>query len=103
MRIGEKQSAYSLKKIRKEYQGLAAVVTAIEAEPEYASDYAMEEARKITAVLGIFSNATLIPDVKCATNIKGSENIAQATVFFESREDNFGMSEGFIDRSSARH
>lgn len=90
-------------KIRKDYQGLAAIVTVIEAEPEYASDYAMEEARKITAVLGTFSDATLLPDVKCVSNIKGTENIAQATEFFESEEDNFKMSRRIIDRSPASY
>ena len=69
---------------RKVYQGLAAVVTIIEAEPEYAFDYALEEAQKITSVLGIFSSAILIPDIKCLSRIKGSENMAQAAIFFES-------------------
>ena len=87
--------------IRREYQGLAAVVTVIEAEPEFASDYAIEEAQKITAVLGIFSGATLVPDVKCVSNIKGSENIAQATVFFESGDDGFQMASSTLDRSSS--
>ena len=87
--------------IRREYQGLAAVVTVIEAEPEFASNYAIEEAQKITAVLGIFSGATLLPDVKCVSNIKGSENIAQATVFFESGDDGFQMASSTLDRGSS--
>lgn len=87
--------------IRRKYQGLASVVTVIDAEPEFASDYAIEEAQKITAVLGIFSDATLIPDVKCVSKIKGSENIAQATVFFESGDDGFQMESSTLDRSSS--
>lgn len=90
-------------KIRKDYQGLAAIVTTTEAEPEYAADYALEEAQKITAVLGIFSGATLIPDIKCVSNIKGSENIAQSTIFSESDEDSFLMSSSIIDISSAKN
>ncbi|MGL5874363.1 MAG: hypothetical protein ACRC2R_18660 [Xenococcaceae cyanobacterium] len=90
-------------KIRQEYQGLATIVTVIEAEPEYASDYAMEEAQQITAVLGIFSGATLIPDIKCISNIKGSENIAKATIFLKSSEDAFKMTTGIVDPSSSRH
>lgn len=90
-------------KIRKDHQGLAAVVTTIEAESEYASDYALEEAQKVTAILGIFSGATLMPDIKCVSNIKGSENIAQATTFFEGDEDSFQMSSSIIDRSSASY
>ena len=80
-------------------------MTVIEAEPEFASNYAIEEAQKITAILGIFSEATLIPDVKCVSNIKGSENIAQATVFFESGEESgdggFEMASSTLDRSSS--
>ncbi|HBH12611.1 MAG TPA: hypothetical protein DDX29_05820 [Clostridiales bacterium] len=90
-------------KIRKEYQGLAAVVTTITAEPEYAFDYTLKEAQKITAVLGIFSSATLTPDIKCASNIKGSELIAQSTVFFEDEKENFHMTSSIIDKSSAKH
>lgn len=90
-------------KIRKDFQGLAAVVTVVEAEPEHASNYAMEEAQQITSVLGVFSGATLIPNVKCVSSIKGSENIAQATTFFDSGEDNFHMTTGILDASSAKH
>ena len=98
---GKRPGAEFCKRLRREYQGLAAVVTVIEAEPEFASDYAIEEAQKITAVLGIFSGATLVPDVKCVSNIKGSENIAQATVFFESGDDGFQMASSILDRSSS--
>ncbi len=99
-----KENAIKLfEKIRKKNQGLASIVTTIEAEPGYASDYALEEAQKITAVLGIFSGATLIPDIKCVSNIKGSENIAQSTIFFENDEDNFQMSSSIIDASSAKY
>lgn len=99
-----KENALKLfEKIRKEYQGLAAVVTTITAEPEYASDYALEEAQKITAVLGIFSGATLIPDIKSASNIKGSENIAQSTIFFESDKESFQMTSSIIDRASVKY
>lgn len=90
------------KKIREDYQGLAAVVTVIEAEPEHASDYAMEEAQQIIAVLGIFSGATLIPDIKSTSNIKGSENIAQVTKIFEGLEGNLKIFHNIIDISSAR-
>ncbi len=99
-----KEDALKLfEKIRKEYQGLAAVVTTISAEPEHASDYALEEAQKITAVLGVFSGATLMPDIKCVSNIKGSESIAQSTVFFEGNKDSFQMKNSIIDMSSAKY
>lgn len=89
-------------KIRKDYQGLAAVVTTTTSEPEYANDYALEEAQKITAVLGIFSGATLMPDIKCVSKIKGSELIAQSTTFFAGDEDTFQMTSGIIDKASAK-
>jgi Apea-like HEPN len=89
-------------KIRKDNQGLASIVTIIEAEPEYASDYALEEAQKITAILGIFSGATLIPNLKCISNIKGSENVAHSTIFLEDIEDNLKISNGIVDSSSSK-
>ena len=93
----------SFEKIRKEFQGFAAVVTVIEAEPGHASDFAMEEAKQITSIMGIFSGATQIPDIKCVSNIKGSENIAQATTFFDTGEDSFQMTRGILDAASAKH
>lgn len=89
---------------RKEYQGLAAVVTVIEAEPEYAFDYALEEAQKITSVLGVFSSATLTPDIKCLSRIKGSENMAQATIYFESANGNLSTTTSkILDTASLKY
>ena len=102
--VENRSNAYMLiKRIRKEYQGLAAVVTVIDAEPEYAFEYAIQEAQRITAVLGIFSDAMLIPDVKCVSNIKGSEHIEQATAFLESAEGRFSMCSSIMDKASARN
>ena len=99
-----KENALKLfEKIRKDYQGLAAVVTTTTSEPGYANDYALEEAQKITAILGIFSGATLMPDIKCVSNIKGSELIAQSTTFLEGDKESFQMISGIIDKSSAKY
>lgn len=99
-----KENALKLfEQIRKDYQGLAAVVTTTTSEPGYANDYALEEAQKITAVLGIFSGATLMPDIKCVSNIKGSELIAQSTTFIVGDEDTFQMTSGIIDKASAKY
>lgn len=99
-----KENALKLfEKIRKNYQGLAAVVTTTTSDPEYANDYALEEAQKITAILGIFSGATLMPDIKCVSNIKGSELIAQSTTFLEGDKESFQMISGIIDKSSAKY
>lgn len=98
--VNNEHTAKFYKELREKYQGLAAVVTVIEAEPEYASDYAMEEAQQIIAALGIFSDAMLIPDIRCASNIKGSENIPQAAKIFEGEEGNLKLSCGITDMSS---
>lgn len=90
-------------KIRHDYQGLAAIVTTITAEPDYASDYALEEAQKITAVLGIFSGATLIPDIKCISNIKGSENVSKFTILSRSDNEGLRMTNSIIDKSSIKY
>ncbi len=78
----------SCNKIKKNYQGLACVVININAEPDYAFKYAIEESRRITSILGIFSEGILIPNRKCISNIKGSECIAQATVFSKDYKNN---------------
>lgn len=83
--------------LRKDFQGFAAVVTVIESEPEYAFNYAMEEASKIISIIGIFSVGTLIPDLKCASNIKGSGNASKATVFFENQEGGIAVASELID------
>lgn len=88
--------------LRKKYQGLAAVVTTVEAEPERAREFAMEEAERITSVLGIFSGAVLIPDIKCVSKIKGTESIAIATTIMENEGDRFQVNSEILDKSSAR-
>jgi hypothetical protein len=86
--------------IRKEYQGLACIVTNIEAEPEHASTITIEEAKQITSILAIFSKATLIPEVKCTSRIKGSENILQATNIMVFSEAHFQMNSIILDTSA---
>jgi len=86
---------------RKDYQGLAAVVTIIEAEPEHAFEYTREEAQRITSVLGIFSDAIFIPNIKCASRIKGSEIVAKSTAIFEHDGCSLQTISRIIDRSSA--
>lgn len=88
--------------IRSKYQGLTAVVTTVEAESQRAYEFAMEEAERITSILGIFSGAVLIPDIKCVSKIKGSENIAQATCIMESNDDCVSIKTTMIDISSAK-
>jgi hypothetical protein len=89
-------------KLRKDFQGLAAVVTKVSAEPERAREIAMEESERVTAVLGIFSAATLIPDIKCVSKIRGSENIRIATTILEFEGERFQTQEGIVDIGSAQ-
>lgn len=86
--------------IRKEYQGLACVVTETNAEPQRAYEIAHEEAEQVTSILGIFSKAALIPRIKCVSKIKGSENISQLTCFQLGNEDSFLMRTDIIDKKS---
>jgi len=84
-------------KIKKDFQGLSAIVTSVEAEPEHAFNYVIEEAQRITSILGVFSRATLIPDIKCFSRIKGSEYIARSTVFFELDDNKFEINNSMLD------
>lgn len=86
--------------IRNDYQGLAAVVTEIDAEPIRAHEIAQEEAEHATAILGVFSKAVLIPQVKCASKVKGSENISQITCFQLSGLESFSMRSEITDKSA---
>ncbi len=88
--------------LRKKYQGLACVVTQIEAEQSYAHEYAIEQAQKITSIIGILSGAVLFPNAKSACQIKGSENIAQAITFFELENKMFRIIEGSIEKPSSQ-
>ena len=89
--------------IRKDYQGLAAVYSVIEAEPDHAFSCAIREAQEVTSILGIFSGATLIPDIKCVSTIKGSEHICQASVFIELNAGVIRSRGSILDVASAQY
>lgn len=91
------------KQIREDCQGLAAVHMLIEAEPDHAFSCAIREAQDVTSVLGIFSAATLIPDIKCASTIKASEHICQATALIESNSELIRSKSSILDVSSAQY
>ena len=44
-----------------------------------------------------------MPNIKCVSNIKGSENIDQATAFFESEEEKFEMNSSIVDKLSSKY
>lgn len=89
-------------KIRSRFQGRAAVVTSVEAEPKRAFEAAVELAETATSLLGIFSVGTLLPDVKCISRISGSEVISKATVISNPDGDAFHMTESILDLASAQ-
>lgn len=91
-----------IKQLREDFQGLAAVVTVTEAESECAMDFAIKEAQRITSVLGIFSSAAFIPDVKSVSRIKGSESVSVASAILECREDAIERKSILLDRASAK-
>ena len=85
-------SQFFSQKIRKDYQGLAGVAVMIEAESEYSYKYAIEKAQQACSILSIFSRGAFIPDIKCVSKIKGSENIAKSTIIMETDTVNMQMS-----------
>jgi len=86
-------------RLRKDFQGLAAVVTKVEAEPDRASEIALEEAERITSVLGICSEAILTPDIKCVSRIKGSEHLRECTTILEFEADAFQVHNKVLEGS----
>ena len=86
--------------IKAKFQGLAAVVTTLEAEPKHALQYTMLEAQRITSILGIFSAGVFVPNVRCASKVKGSENIAETTTFLHAGDYDFQMNSGIVAMSS---
>lgn len=89
-------------KVRQRFQGRAAVIIPLEAEPNRAYEVAVERAELATSLLAIFSLGALLPDVKCLSKISGSESLAQATVLSSPDDDSFRMTENILDRASAR-
>jgi hypothetical protein len=86
--------------IRENYQGLAAVVTKVEAEPRRAIEFAREEAERITSVMAILSGAICRADIKCVSKIKGSENLGVGATILEFEADRFQVHEDVLDQST---
>jgi|JI10StandDraft_1071094.scaffolds.fasta_scaffold11337_9 hypothetical protein len=81
-------------------QGLAAVVTTIEAEPQRAKEWAREEAERVTSALALFSKGAFLPDVKCVCRPKGMEHVSQSLAVLVS-EGRFLTEEATVDLPSA--
>jgi hypothetical protein len=90
-------------KFRMNHQGFAAVMMDIECESNYAKETGLEYAKKITDLLGIFSSAVLIPDIKCVSRIKGTENIDKCTILMTDTNNKLiTVTKQIIDKASAK-
>ncbi len=90
-------------RFRRDYQGFAAVEMNLVCEPNYANDFAIMTAQRVTSFLGIYSGAMLMPDVKCISKIKGTENLAQYTRITRTDSNGLSIQRGILDRASGRH
>jgi hypothetical protein len=86
---------------RKKYQGYAIADIRITCEPDFANDLAISMVSRATDLLGIYSDAILLPDVKCTSKMRGSENIAQYTTISKKPEGGFNVKNGILDHASA--
>lgn len=87
---------------RKKYQGYAVIELELECEPDYATEFSLQTANRITDLLGIYSGAVLMPDVKCVSRPKGSENIAQYTTIIVGEDCPVNVVNGILDKSSSK-
>ncbi len=87
---------------RRKYQGYAVIELKLECEPEYANEFSLNAANKITDLLGIYSGAVLMPDVKCVSRAKGTENIAQFTTICMGESGYVNITNGILDSASAK-
>lgn len=90
-------------KFRKDYQGYATVEIRLECEPSFANDLAVITAQRVTSFLGIYSGAMLMPDVKCTSKIKGTENLPQSTTISRSESNSLNITHGVLNQVSIRH
>jgi hypothetical protein len=89
-------------RIRKEFQGRAAVKMHLECEPKYAQIISIEKAKAITDLLGIYSLKVITPDIKSVSKIKGTENIEQCAVFTQTDDGKFHITRQILDLPSTR-
>lgn len=90
-------------KIRQDYQGYAAVKIELECEPDFANELAIMTSQRVSGLLGIYSNAILIPDIKCICQIKGTENLKQCTTISLLGKDALSIYSSVLDQPSLTH
>jgi hypothetical protein len=88
-------------RLRKKFQGYAAVCTSVVAEQERAVERALENAERATLYLAAFSVGTLAPDIRCVSVIKGSEIIRQASVIHMTSDAPPGLISRVLDHAEA--
>jgi hypothetical protein len=98
-----KHSEKFIEDFRGKYQGYAVIELELECEPGYANEFSLSTASKITDLLGIYSGSVLIPDIKCVSRAKGTENIAQFTTICTGEEGSINITNGILDKASAKN
>lgn len=88
--------------VRDKYQGYALVEIKLTCEPDFACELSLSIASKVTDLLGIYSEALLMPDIKCISKISGTENLAKYTTIMLQEGQGFNFQEGILDKASAR-
>lgn len=89
-----------IQKLRQKYQGFSCVKVELECELSIAKQSAIETAMRISDLLGIFSNAMIVPDLKITAKVKGCEIVESASVFYISdKEARYGTE--ILDARSA--
>jgi len=84
---------------RRKHQGYAVVELELECEPEYADSFSINAANRITNLLGVYSGAVLVPDLKCISLAKGTEHLAKFTTI-KTAGDSLSVSTGILDKGS---
>lgn len=87
---------------RRKYQGYAVIELKLECEPDYANEFSLSTASKITDLLGIYSGSVHMPDVKCVSRAKGTENIAEFTTICIDESGSVNITNGIMDKASAK-
>jgi hypothetical protein len=86
---------------RKKYQGYAVAEIKLVCEPDFASDLAINITARATDLLGIYSGAILMPNVKCTSRIRGCENIATYFTIIKRAGGGLISKNGILDIASA--
>lgn len=86
-------------RFRSNYQGRAVAEFCVESEPIFAQEFCLNEANKITDLLGIYSPAIYAPNIECGTKPKGMERNLSFTAII-SHEDSTTITESLLNKGS---